>query len=345
MRQVRLSSRAVNLSLLALVAAGSITGLGAFLAGDRSGRWVLWAHAVAGFTIVLLFFWKRRIIAASFRRHGAGIWALPSLALLALLLASLGSGILWSTFGLPPVAGETGLTIHAASSLLLALLLIPHARAGWPRISAWQPGRRAFLQTTILFGVAALVWRSSESVSEAARLSGANRRFTGSRETSSFAGNDFPTNSWLLDDPRPIDANEWRLTVRPYRRPSRSLTVADIDGTDRLTATIDCTGGWFSTQEWRGTRLARLLENSVESGSIRSIVVRSETGYWRRLSMDEAATALLATAVGGEMLSHEHGAPLRLVVPNRRGYDWVKWVTSIEASRIPAWWKWPLPLS
>ena len=37
-----------------------------------------------------------------------------------------------------------------------------------------------------------------------------------------------------------------------------------------------------------------------------------------------------AKHVGGELLTHVHGAPLRAVVPSRRGWFWVKWLTRIE---------------
>ncbi|HTE84710.1 MAG TPA: molybdopterin-dependent oxidoreductase, partial [Dehalococcoidia bacterium] len=119
----------------------------------------------------------------------------------------------------------------------------------------------------------------------------------------------------------------------------------DLEIPATVTATIDCTGGWFSTQDWAGVPLRQLLVAAMVAPGTRSIVVRSTTGYWRRLSLAQAATAVLALEVGGVPLAHEHGAPLRLVVPGCRGYDWVKWVTSIEASGLPSWWKWPLPLS
>jgi DMSO/TMAO reductase YedYZ molybdopterin-dependent catalytic subunit len=344
LRRLRVSNRAVNLGLLALLVAALVSGIGIFLSGSSKQVWVVWSHSVAGFAIVSLLLWKWRIIVASLRRHGPGVWALPSLLLLSLLIAALASGILWSTTGLPGVAGESALTLHAAVSIALFILLAPHAAVHWPRLSAaHRPDRRAFLAATALLGAGALLWRGSEAIAAGTRLSGSSRRFTGSRTASSFSGNDFPNNSWLLDNPAPLNGQTWRLRIAGLSS-SRTLTTRNLDPIDFLIATIDCTGGWYSTQTWGGAKLMTLL-GETGTANLRSVVVRSATGYWRRLSAEQAASALLATTVGGEPLAHEHGAPARLVVPGSRGYDWVKWVTSVEASRAPWWWRWPLPLS
>ena len=71
----------------------------------------------------------------------------------------------------------------------------------------------------------------------------------------------------------------------------------------------------------------------------------SATGYARRLPIAEASRIVLATRVGGQPLSVGHGYPLRLVVPGRRGFWWVKWVERIEASSTPWWWQSPFPLT
>jgi DMSO/TMAO reductase YedYZ molybdopterin-dependent catalytic subunit len=41
--------------------------------------------------------------------------------------------------------------------------------------------------------------------------------------------------------------------------------------------------------------------------------------------------AMLATGVAGGRLPAANGAPCRLVVQDRRGLDWVKWVVEVEA--------------
>jgi DMSO/TMAO reductase YedYZ molybdopterin-dependent catalytic subunit len=58
--------------------------------------------------------------------------------------------------------------------------------------------------------------------------------------------------------------------------------------------------------------------------------VASRTGYRWSFALEDARMLLLATHVGGDQLSHDHGAPVRLVVPDARGFQWVKWVERIE---------------
>ena len=78
-----------------------------------------------------------------------------------------------------------------------------------------------------------------------------------------------------------------------------------------------------------GDRLSRLLPQ----GATGSVQVVSRTGYRRRLPLSD--DLLLAVDVGGAPLSIGHGAPVRLVVPGRRGYHWVKWVSRVEHDSRP----------
>jgi DMSO/TMAO reductase YedYZ molybdopterin-dependent catalytic subunit len=63
--------------------------------------------------------------------------------------------------------------------------------------------------------------------------------------------------------------------------------------------------------------------------------VISHTGYRWGFSLSDARDFVLATHVGDEQISHEHGAPVRLVAPGRRGFEWVKWVVRVEVTDGP----------
>ena len=148
-----------------------------------------------------------------------------------------------------------------------------------------------------------------------------------------------PVTQWFNDSVQEVDPGSWRLHVL---NGARSYSVDDLAAfDDTFRATLDCTGGWFAEQEWRGARLDRLLDGAVGE----SIVVRSVTGYSRRFPRSDATGLLLATHVGDAPLSAGHGAPARLVVPDRRGFWWVKWVTGIDVSDEPSWWQSPFPLT
>ena len=174
------------------------------------------------------------------------------------------------------------------------------------------------------------------------RLAGADRRFTGSHERGSGDPSALPITQWFNDTVPRISADEWRLTLRPA--PDR-VEVIDYETLvkpgERLATVLDCTGGWWSEQEWGGIGLDRLLAEATGN----SLLVTSATGYQRRFPLGDADRLFLATEVGGEPLSAGHGFPARLVAPDRRGFWWVKWVTAIEASDRAWWWQAPFPLS
>ncbi len=108
-----------------------------------------------------------------------------------------------------------------------------------------------------------------------------------------------------------------------------------VSAGDTLEATLDCTGGFYSTQLWRGIRIGRLLDYAALHTNAHYVSFISVTSYRWSLPLEEAHTALLATHLNEEPLSHEHGFPLRLVAPGRRGFEWVKWITHIEVLTSP----------
>jgi hypothetical protein len=344
--------RFVNLALLLLLGLEFASGVGSFLVGQPSGAWVFWLHRIGGWALVALLWWKCGIVARSYRRRGLTIGTALSALAGILFLVSLGTGVLWATTGLPElvvpgIGSWTGLSLHVAVSLALAPMLALHAAMRWPRPRRVDlASRRAVLRALGLLAAGFALWRVQETVAAAARLSGAQRRFTGSREEGSFQGNAHPVTNWLSDPIVRVELTAWRLRVSGEVEREVVLSYEEILALPSVAreAVLDCTGGWYTVQRWSGVPVLAVLELAGTRAGARSVLVRSATGYSRRFPLDTARRLLLATRVEGEVLSAAHGFPLRLVAPGYRGYHWVKWVVALEASREPAWLQAPLPL-
>jgi DMSO/TMAO reductase YedYZ molybdopterin-dependent catalytic subunit len=205
--------------------------------------------------------------------------------------------------------------------------------------------RRAFLRLGGISLGGLILWRIDRPIQAVLEWPGTARRFTGSYETGSFTGI-FPQVSWLFDFPQPIDREGWRLAIEGAVAQPLTFTYAELASmaTTSLEATLDCTGGWYTHQEWRGIPLAGLIDRAGLQPTARSVTVEAVSGYRRRVSLEEIHACLLATHVAGQPLNHGHGAPLRLVVPGQRGFAWVKWVTRIQVNETSAYWQSPLPL-
>jgi DMSO/TMAO reductase YedYZ molybdopterin-dependent catalytic subunit len=345
-------ARAVNVTILLLLVFELATGFGSFLIGEPDGRWLFWSHRAGGLALVVLLIWKSGVAAWSYRRRGLTVGTALSAVGAVLFLGSLVTGLLWATVGLPrvpvPVLGSwTGLSLHVALSVLLIPLFLIHTFLRWPRPSrADLVGRRAVLRLLGLLVVGLVFWRVQEVLSALVAPTGSRRRFTGSREEASFAGNRHPVTNWLGDPIPRLDPDRWQLRIRGDVERETTLSYEEVLalGDAARQAVLDCTGGWYTVQRWSGMPVTPLLERVGVKAGARSLVFRSVTGYSRRFPLDEAGDLLLAIRVEEEALSPGHGFPLRLVAPGHRGYGWVKWVSELEVSRDPAWLEPPLPL-
>ena len=343
-----------NLAILFLGSAELVTGYLALTNGTPAWVAALHVHRILGFGIVVLLLWKGRNILArlALRRSWKRYWAAysASLLMLALLLTALGLGIYWSHGGPFYFAGISGVSWHIYLSLALTPILAWHTfRHRWNFRARFWADRRMVLRLGGLSIAGLALWQMGELVNRLGSLPGADRRFTGSYESSSVGDNGFPSTSWLNDSPNPVDTTSWKLTISGLVDRPITLSIGDLSETswkwETMPATLDCTGGWHATRDWSGIALQDLLDLAGMKREAASITVRSITGYFRRFTLDEAENYILAIRVGTSPLSHGHGFPLRLVAPGKRGFEWVKWVEGIEVNDTSKWWQPPLPVT
>ncbi|HEX7148125.1 MAG TPA: molybdopterin-dependent oxidoreductase [Actinomycetota bacterium] len=331
--------RRTNLALLIVLVGALVTGGLAFAAGTGWGRPVVVAHGLAGLAVLVLAPWKSVVVRRGLaRRSGAG--RLASVAFGVLVLVAVAAGLAHATGALAGLGPVSAMQVHVGAALVALPLLAWHAAArGGARARRTDLSRRALLRAGVVAGGAGLLLLAVEGATRLTGLPGGRRRFTGSLTLTDPAR--IPVTQWLDDRVQVIDPSAWRLRVTAAAA-TREWSYAELERFgDRVEAVLDCTGGWFARAAWEGVRLDRLLP--PDAGG--SMMVTSATGYRRRLPVGDAGSLLLATRLAGRPLSAGHGFPARLVAPGRRGFWWVKWVTSIDLDPAPWWRQPPFPLT
>jgi DMSO/TMAO reductase YedYZ molybdopterin-dependent catalytic subunit len=322
--------RLVDWSILGCVLLETVTGIVSLGAGAPEQWPLFWLHRVVGLALVVLLFFKLRRVKPKLRR---GRWdrATPLSVLVALVaLAALSTGVAWASGIDVDLGFWTLLNLHIGLGLLVLPLVALHLHARYRPVSRTDfEGRRTALQYGVLLVGGALTARLQNATDGRSGPNG-SRRFTGSKPVS---GEGFPVTSWVADDPDPVDVDEWRVRVDGLVASNIELGYDDLDSGSDLRALLDCTSGWYTVEEWRGVPLGALLDEAGVDPAGDWVTVHSVTGYRWSFPLAEARGFLLATHVAGGRLSHGHGFPLRLVAPDRRGFQWVKWVTRIEVRR------------
>jgi DMSO/TMAO reductase YedYZ molybdopterin-dependent catalytic subunit len=345
MRPLARAGRRTNLAILAVLAAALVSGVLAFAVGDESAaRIVVAAHGVAGLCLVVLTPWKAVIARRGLRRPAARRpGQATSLALAVVVSVVVLTGVAHALGATGPVIGVTSMQVHVGAAIVATVLAVGHV---WRRRQRPRPAdlsRRTVLRTGAVVGGGVLLWSAAEAAAAVAALPGADRRATGSHERGTDRPSRMPVTQWLTDSVPVIEPAGYRLRIVAAGR-TADVDLPDLDATDTVRAVLDCTGGWYAEQDWRGIRLDRLIAAAVGSLSRgRSVDVISVTGYRRRLPLSDAPRLLLATRVAGRPLSAGHGAPVRLVAPGRRGFWWVKWVARLEVVDAPWWLQPPFP--
>ena len=333
-----MSPRLTDWSIALATATAFTTGIISLVSGHLGDWFIFTLHGIVGFWLLLLLWgklrrvWPRLIHPRRWDRRT--IYGLVALLIVALALVS---GILWVGGGELDVAGFNLLNWHITLGFVLTAAIMIHMVARAKRLRKRDiTGRRQILRFSALLIGGMALWPIQQFAGRTLNLPGARERFTGSREMGSYAGNAFPTSSWVADQPRPLDTQLWRLSLGGAVANPRDFSYDELASAgDELEATLDCTGGFYSTQRWRGIRIGHLLDDVTPHADAKYVSFVSVTSYRWSLPLEEARAALLATHIEDEPLSYEHGYPLRLVAPGHRGFEWVKWIVRVEVLTAP----------
>lgn len=321
------------MALLVLTVVAVVSGFVAFSLGTRQARWAVIGHGLIGLAIVLLSPWKAVIARRGLARKRSS--NIVSLTLTFAAIITIASGIVQASGLTRSIGPLTLMQVHVGAGLATLAMAGVHARQRRVAPRSTDLTRRNLVRAGGVLTASALAYLGVEGLWRLTGAPGAQRRFTGSHEI--VEPHRIPATQWLFDSVQRLDPSEHRVVVQGI-----AYTAEDIASFgDSVFATLDCTGGWYSNQTWSGARLDRLL-GEIDG---ESILVRSVTGYWRRFPRSEAERLHLATHMAGEPVQAGHGAPVRLVAPDRRGFWWVKWVDSVEVEDVPAWLQPPLPLA
>ncbi|UCH88216.1 MAG: molybdopterin-dependent oxidoreductase [Thermoplasmata archaeon] len=131
-----------------------------------------------------------------------------------------------------------------------------------------------------------------------------------------------------------IDIEYWKLKITGLVENPINLTYDNITSFPDTSAvvTLKCVSGPYGTAEWTGVKLNYILNLAGIKPGAKEVIFYAEDGFSSSLTVEDAKAddVILAYVMNGETLPVDHGYPLRLVVPGKYGYKWVKWITEIE---------------
>jgi DMSO/TMAO reductase YedYZ molybdopterin-dependent catalytic subunit len=154
--------------------------------------------------------------------------------------------------------------------------------------------------------------------------------------------------------PRVVDGASWRLSVGGLVARPREYTLDELRAlpAEEGYRTLQCIsnqvttyGRYIGNQRWRGVPARDVLGAAGVEPEARFVLWRSADGYTESLPVEVALDprTWLAYEMGppGQLLTPEHGFPLRVLIAGRYGMKQPKWLTEIVLSESdePGYWE------
>jgi len=132
-----------------------------------------------------------------------------------------------------------------------------------------------------------------------------------------------------------INISEWAFRVTGLVEEEVELSYEEFMSLPRVRVISDvhCVTGWSKLDnEWEGVSTDVVKDLATPLPEARYVMVYSADGYTTNLSLSDffQPDVLFAVKLDGEILSIEHGFPVRLVVPRLYFWKSAKWVVGVE---------------
>lgn len=147
----------------------------------------------------------------------------------------------------------------------------------------------------------------------------------------------FPINDYDVDDPG-VDLDAWTLTVDGAVHKPGDYTLAQIQSLPKVRQNTRhvCVEGWDVIGRFGGALLSDFLQLIGADTTARFVHVECADDYYSSIDMATALhpQTLLCYEMYDQPLTREHGAPLRLQIPTRIGYQQAKYLTDLTVTNV-----------
>ena len=136
-----------------------------------------------------------------------------------------------------------------------------------------------------------------------------------------------------------IDTEEWTLEITGLVENPIELNYKQILAMpqESIFATLETIsnppgGSSIGNAVWTGVPFEHILDLVEVESDVIKVAFFCDDGYSTSITIDEAMEegVILAYKMNGQTLSAEHGFPVRMVVPEKYGMKWPKWINKIE---------------
>ena len=139
---------------------------------------------------------------------------------------------------------------------------------------------------------------------------------------------------------------DWKLRIYGAVEQPIVLSYEELLDLDQINIVCDvhCVTGWtLLDSSWTGVRLGTIMERVKPSKSGGFIVFEAAEGYTSNVPISDAQkeNVFLAHSLFGEKLPQAHGAPVRVVIPDRYFFKSAKWLEAIKVTSRdePGYWE------